>query len=63
MQANLLAEPLLKKDAMMREIQAVDQEFEGCFTADDVRAEFIMQSKVKEGSSLKKFAWGNSKSL
>jgi secreted Zn-dependent insulinase-like peptidase len=41
MQANLLAEPLLNKDALNREIQAVNSEFEGKFSSDSVRAELI----------------------
>ena len=41
-QAWLLAEPLLKKDAQQREIQAVDQEFEGCYSCDEVRTDLVL---------------------
>jgi secreted Zn-dependent insulinase-like peptidase len=43
MKANLLAHPLLKKDCMEREIQAVDSEFQGNFPYDSVREELILK--------------------
>ena len=46
MKANLLFKPLLKRDAMLREIQAVDSEFEGNFSMDSVRAELILSEII-----------------
>lgn len=48
---------------MGREIQAVDQEFEGCFTQDDCRMELVLQEQIDSSSVLAKFGWGNIKSL
>lgn len=42
MQAQLLAFPLLKEDAIMREIEAVNEEFEGNFSSDGVRSELLL---------------------
>jgi nardilysin len=64
MKANLLHKPLLKKEAMMREIQAVDSEFEGNFPFDSVRAELILAESVTDRTHpCAKFGWGNKKSL
>ena len=64
MKANLLHKPLLKKEAMMREINAVDSEFEGNFPLDSVRAELILAESIEDKTHpCSKFGWGNKKSL
>jgi len=64
MQANLLHKPLLKKEAMEREIKAVNDEFEGNFPYDSVRGELLLNQSVKNKSHpLSKFTWGNILSL
>jgi secreted Zn-dependent insulinase-like peptidase len=64
MQANLLASPLLKKEGMEREIQAVDSEFEGNFPYDSVREELILQQNINiHNHPCTKFGWGNLKTL
>ena len=64
MQANLLAFPLLKKDAMDREIQAVNDEFEGNFPYDSVRSELLLNENVTDKTHpCSKFGWGNLFSL
>lgn len=48
----------------MREIQAVDSEFEGNFPFDSVRAELILAESVTDRTHpCAKFGWGNKKSL
>jgi nardilysin len=64
MKANLLHKPILKEEAMMREIQAVDSEFEGNFPMDNVRAELILAESVTDKMHpCASFGWGNKKSL
>ena len=59
-----MANPLLKKDAMLREIEAVNDEFENNFPADSVRSELIMNETIKDKTHpCSKFGWGNMKSL
>jgi nardilysin len=64
MKAHLLCKPLLKKDAMLREIQAVDSEFEGNFSYDNVRAELILSESIQDKKHpCAQFGWGNLTSL
>ena len=64
MKANLLFKPLLKRDAMLREIQAVDSEFEGNFSYDNVRAELILSEIIQDKNHpCAQFGWGNLASL
>ena len=64
MKANLLFKPLLKEEAMMREIQAVDSEFEGNYSYDNVRAELILAESITDKMHpCASFGWGNKKSL
>jgi secreted Zn-dependent insulinase-like peptidase len=48
LQASLLSKPLLSKDALHREIQAVNSEFEGHFSSDSVRGELIEKEHIKD---------------
>jgi secreted Zn-dependent insulinase-like peptidase len=68
LQANLLAFPLLKPDAISREIEAVNEEFEANFPNDSVRSELLLSEC--SGQAYKdfvhpcaKFGWGNKESL
>lgn len=64
LQANLLANPLLSKDALHREIQAVNSEFEGHFSSDSVRGELIEKEHIEDKDHpIFQFGWGNMKSL
>lgn len=48
----------------MREIQAVDSEFEGNFSYDNVRAELILAESITDRNHpCASFGWGNKKSL
>ena len=64
MKAHLLYKPLLKKEAQLREIQAVDSEFEGNFSYDNVRAELILSESIEDKEHpCAQFGWGNLMSL
>ena len=64
MQAQLMGFPLLKPDAMEREIQSVHQEFEGNFPYDSVRTELLLNQCVNDKTNpCSKFSWGNLESL
>jgi secreted Zn-dependent insulinase-like peptidase len=62
----LFAKPLLLKDSMEREIQAVESEFKGCYNDDNCRLWELM-GRYSEGNDkrhlLNRFTWGNIKSL
>lgn len=48
----------------MREIEAVNSEFEECYPMDNVRTELVLLGEVKEeGHPAAIFGWGNIKSL
>ena len=55
--------PLMKKDAMQREREAVDSEFQMSLPSDSCRKEQIFGSLAKEGHPMAKFMWGNLNSL
>ena len=64
MQAQLLGFPLLMKEAEEREIEAVNNEFEGQFSDDNVRMELILNQSITDRSHpLAIFGWGNMESL
>jgi len=64
MLANLLAHPLLKADAIDREINAINSEFESCFADDTVRSEVLLTELVKDKTHPASiFGWGNLESL
>ncbi len=62
--ACLLTEPLLKADAMDREIQSIESEFESNYPYDSSRR-FQLLSSVAASKShpMNRFTWGNIKSL
>ena len=64
MKAHLLAFPLLSKDAQEREIQAVNNEFEGNYPYDSVRTELILNQSITDRTHpCANFGWGNMVSL
>ena len=64
MAANNFTSPLLKEDAMDREINAVESEFRMCFPDDNVRALQIMSNETADKKHIfNRFAWGNLQSL
>lgn len=64
MAANNFASPLLARDAMEREINAIESEFKMCFPDDNVRILQILMSNTADQSHVfNRFVWGNLKSL
>jgi len=59
----LLFDPLLSKDAMNREIESMESEFEGSFTLDSAREQQLMCLLSEKGHLLNRFLWGNLASL
>ena len=55
--------PLMKKDAMQREREAVDSEFQMNLPSDYARKQQIFGSLAKDQHPMKKFMWGNLSSL
>jgi len=55
--------PLMKKDAMQREREAVDSEFQMSLPSDSCRREQIFGSLAREDHPMAKFMWGNLSSL
>ena len=64
MQANNFAAPLLLKEAMAREINAIDDEFKGNQSDESVRLLQILAENTESPNHLfSTFPWGNLKSL
>ena len=55
--------PLFKRDAMEREVIAVDNEFTGVLQSDQCRLLQLRAHTAKDGHPARGFGWGNSKSL
>lgn len=55
--------PLLKKESMVREREAVDSEFELATSSDSARIEQIIGTFASDENPVGKFMWGNSKTL
>ncbi|KAL4440115.1 hypothetical protein ABPG75_003116 [Micractinium tetrahymenae] len=55
--------PLVKADALGREVQAVDNEFAGVLQSDACRALQLRCHTARDGHLFRKFGWGNKKSL
>ena len=63
-QAWLFHKPLLKREAMDREIKAVENEFQGTYVSDWCRIEQLLNEHTADKNHpLNCFAWGNLKSL
>lgn len=61
--AQFFIAPLVKADALEREVQAVDNEFAGVLQSDACRSLQLRCHTAKEGHLFRKFGWGNRKSL
>jgi len=60
--AQFFISPLMKKESMQREREAVDSEFDMCVTSDYNRIAQIYGG-IAQGHPMAKFMWGNTKSL
>jgi nardilysin len=61
--AQFFIAPLIKADALGREVQAVDNEFSGVLQSDACRAMQLRCHTARKGHLFSKFGWGNAKSL
>lgn len=61
--AQFFISPLLKKDSVDREVQAVDSEFEMALNSDECRKEQLLGSLFPDLHPMGKFMWGNKISL
>ncbi|XP_056282428.1 nardilysin-like isoform X2 [Pseudoliparis swirei] len=55
--------PLMIRDAIDREVEAVDSEFQLAKPSDSQRKEMLFGSLAKPGHPMGKFGWGNAKTL
>lgn len=61
--SSLFVSPLMNRESMMREIEAVESEFQNNINDDDNRIVQIFATKASERSAAQTFTWGNLKSL
>ena len=61
--AQFFISPLLRKEAMTREREAIDSEFKLVLNNDECRKEQIIATAVRKGCPLNAFAWGNADTL
>lgn len=61
--AQFFTSPLIKKDAMEREVEAVNNEFKGVLQSDACRLQQLKCYTAQENHPFRKFSWGNKKSL
>ena len=61
--AQFFIKPLMKKEAMEREREAVDSEYQMSLPSDYARKQQIFGSVAKDKHPLSKFMWGNKQSL
>ncbi|XP_063795614.1 nardilysin [Pseudophryne corroboree] len=61
--AQFFISPLMVRDAIEREVQAVDSEFELARPSDSNRKEMLFGSLAKPGHPMGKFFWGNAQTL
>lgn len=61
--AALLRAPLLRRAALAREVLAVDSEFTGTLQSNTARAMQLLSATAAPGHPLRKFSWGNKRSL
>jgi nardilysin len=55
--------PLIKKDSLEREVEAVDSEFTGVLQSDSCRLSQLRSATAQSGHPANKFGWGNRLSL
>ncbi|KAM7283385.1 nardilysin [Ixodes scapularis] len=61
--ANFFVAPLIKEESMERELQAIDNEFQLVLPSDSCRHQQLLGSIAHEAHPMRKFMWGNTKSL
>ncbi|TNN40007.1 Nardilysin [Liparis tanakae] len=61
--AQFFISPLMIRDAIDREVEAVDSEFQLAKPSDSQRKEMLFGSLAKPGHPMGKFGWGNAKTL
>uniref|UniRef100_A0A8C4WZP8 Nardilysin n=1 Tax=Eptatretus burgeri TaxID=7764 RepID=A0A8C4WZP8_EPTBU len=61
--AQFFVSPLLREDAVSRETEAVDSEFQEALLSDSTRWEALVSSLARQGHPMGNFSWGNRKSL
>nr|XP_033772591.1 nardilysin [Geotrypetes seraphini] len=61
--AQFFISPLMIRDAIDREVEAVDSEYQLAIPSDANRKEMLFGSLAKPGHPMGKFFWGNAKSL
>eukprot|EP00929_Paragymnodinium_shiwhaense_P104738 TRINITY_DN69436_c0_g1_i1.p1 TRINITY_DN69436_c0_g1~~TRINITY_DN69436_c0_g1_i1.p1 ORF type:complete len:1094 (-),score=297.55 TRINITY_DN69436_c0_g1_i1:265-3546(-) len=61
--AQIFHQPLLNADSSMRELQAIESEFQRTKKSDSSRSETLFASFAKSGHPWKIFGWGNLESL
>ena len=61
--AQCLTNPLLKMEAAVRELNAIESEFQQASVADDVRLQQLFCHSAMDGHVVRKFGWGNKQSL
>ncbi|XP_061467685.1 nardilysin-like [Rhineura floridana] len=61
--AQFFIHPLMIKDAIDREVEAVDSEYQIARPSDANRRELLLGSLAKEGHPMRKFFWGNTETL
>ncbi|XP_066480486.1 nardilysin-like [Tiliqua scincoides] len=61
--AQFFIHPLMIKDAIGREVEAIDSEFQISRPSDANRRELVLGSLAKPGHPLRKFFWGNADTL
>ncbi|CAN7991917.1 unnamed protein product [Ixodes hexagonus] len=61
--ANFFVAPLIRKESMERELQAIDNEFQLVLPSDSCRHQQLLGSIAHEAHPMRKFMWGNTESL
>ncbi|CAI5779116.1 nardilysinnardilysin-like [Podarcis lilfordi] len=61
--AQFFIQPLMIKDAIDREVEAVDSEYQIARPSDANRRELLLGSLAKQGHPMRKFFWGNAETL
>lgn len=61
--ANCFVAPLIRRESMERELQAIDNEFQLVLPSDSCRHQQLLGSIAQKGHPMRKFMWGNTESL
>lgn len=61
--ANCFVSPLIRKESMERELEAIDNEFQIVLPSDSSRLQQLLGSVARKKHPMRKFMWGNTKTL